>query len=219
LPSRPSEALAGSSVPAADPRPRRGEARQRLLEAAAELFCRHGYLPVTVEEIAVAAGVSRVTFYRQFAGKEALTAELFRAMTDRVQPRYARIARLDYRDPVAVRAWIADIFAADRAYPGLLRAFTEALVVSPGFLAKAQQFTNRLIAALGEAIPAFAASPDRTGERRQWLEAWLLLYEILDQSNHAALKSGIAADPLIVDILADRFLRFVERFPESAQSG
>jgi len=32
----------------------------------------------------------------------------------------------------------------------------------------------------------------------------------LDLSNHAALDSGIATDPLVIEILTDRFLAFVE---------
>ena len=39
-----------------------------------------------------------------------------------------------------------------------------------------------------------------------------MIYEILDQSNHAALDSGVAADPLVIDILSDRFLHFVTAY-------
>jgi hypothetical protein len=38
---------------------------------------------------------------------------------------------------------------------------------------------------------------------------WLLIYEVLDQGNHAARESGVATDPLMTNILADRFLGFV----------
>jgi hypothetical protein len=46
------------------------------------------------------------------------------------------------------------------------------------------------------------------------LEAWLLIYEILDQSNHAARGAGVSADPLIIDILTDRFLRFAQHWKQ-----
>jgi AcrR family transcriptional regulator len=202
---------------------RRGDARQRLLTAAADLFCAQGWLPVTVEDIVTAAGVSRVTFYRQFADKTAITVELFATMSHALLPRYARIATLDHRDPAVVRAWIGDIFAADRAHPALLRALTEALVAAPDFLAKAQQLIGQLIEALGATLPAFAVTPADPPTRRQWLEASLLLYEIFDQSNHAALRAGtvpepIAADPLMIDILADRFLDYVARYAPGTQS-
>jgi hypothetical protein len=58
-------------------------------------------------------------------------------------------------------------------------------------------------------IPAFASG--NAGEERRRAEAWLLIYEILDQSNHAALGMGIAPEDVLIDVLADRFVAFVRR--------
>ena len=66
-----------------------------------------------------------------------------------------------------------------------------------------------IIVELGKAFPAFALDPDLPADRKRWLEAWLLIYEILDQSNHAGRGAGVSTDPLIIEILADRFLRFI----------
>src|ERR1700677_3620482 len=49
------------------------EARERAIkEAALRLIRRHGARKVAVEDIAIAAGVSRRTFYRFFTGRRAL---------------------------------------------------------------------------------------------------------------------------------------------------
>ena len=65
------------SAPAAD-RPLRRDAeqnRQRLLDAAADVFAEHG-LEASVEEIARSAGVGMGTLYRRFPTKDALISAL-----------------------------------------------------------------------------------------------------------------------------------------------
>jgi AcrR family transcriptional regulator len=53
-------------------RPTREETRQRLFEAAAEVFAEAGVGAATIEEIASTAGFTRGAFYSNFASKEAL---------------------------------------------------------------------------------------------------------------------------------------------------
>ncbi len=50
----------------------------RILEAAAELFGRQGIQRVTMDEVARAAGVARVTIYRRFATKDVLVEQVVR---------------------------------------------------------------------------------------------------------------------------------------------
>lgn len=52
--------------------------RQRLLEAAADLFYRRGIRAVGVEAIAEAAGTNKMTLYRHFPSKDELVAEYLR---------------------------------------------------------------------------------------------------------------------------------------------
>jgi AcrR family transcriptional regulator len=189
---------------------RRLDSRERLLAAGLEKFCNEGYLYVSVEDIASTAGVSRVTFYRHFNGKAELAIELFKRATAAAMPELLQICHREFRSRPVVAGWIEALFAADRANGRLLRVFTDATIDQASFTRRAQEFIGEIILQLGEYIPAFEVRPDRPQERRKWLEAWLLLYEILDQSNHAALDSGVAADPLVMEILTDRFLAFIE---------
>lgn len=205
---RPDPRISGGVI--ALNRRRKEGSRERLLAAAAVALCEHGYFGVSVEDIASAAGVSRMTFYRHFSGKAAVAAELFHINTGSAMPLLLSITQSDFRDPVIIRDWIAALFASDRASRQLLRVFTQASVSEPSFTVTAHGFIDGLIIGLGRAIPAFALAPDHAPDRRRWIEAWLLLYEILDQSNHAALDSGVATDPLTVDILAERFLAFTQ---------
>lgn len=56
---------------------RRQQTRDLVLDAALRLFSEHGYLGVRVADIAEQAGVSRATFYKHFAEREQILAELF----------------------------------------------------------------------------------------------------------------------------------------------
>jgi AcrR family transcriptional regulator len=53
-------------------RPTREQTRQRLFEAAAEVFAKQGIGAATVEAIAQEAGLTRGAFYSNFAGKDEL---------------------------------------------------------------------------------------------------------------------------------------------------
>ena len=57
----------------------RGSTRERILQAALELFSRKGFLGATTKEIASAAGVAEVTLFRHFPSKE----DLFVAVINR----------------------------------------------------------------------------------------------------------------------------------------
>ena len=55
---------------------RRGGSRETIVEAAERLFLERGFGAVSMDELAVAAGVARRTLYNQFASKEAIFREM-----------------------------------------------------------------------------------------------------------------------------------------------
>jgi AcrR family transcriptional regulator len=81
---------------------RRDQTTQRILDGAALAFAKGGYAGTSMEEIAAAAGVSKLLLYRDFAGKK----ELYQAVLERA------LARIEERVPeeasnAALRALIA----------------------------------------------------------------------------------------------------------------
>lgn len=192
-------------------RQRKADSRVRLLAAALEQFSERGYATVSVDDIATAAGVSRMTFYRHFRGKGDIAGTMFEQNVHKAEPQLLRIRDIAWDGAEEVHSWLTDLFAMDRENRNILRVFVQASAIEPEFNPQAHQQIAAWIVALGEAIPAFALDSESPRHRRRWLEAWLLIYEILDQSNHAALDSGIAADPIVLDILTERFLDFVQR--------
>jgi len=64
----------------AGPKVRRGGSREAIVEAAEHLFLKRGFGAVSMDDLALAAGVARRTLYNQFSSKE----EIFREMLLRV---------------------------------------------------------------------------------------------------------------------------------------
>lgn len=89
--------MSETSSPGAEPAGRRERKRQQLLDHLADtawqLFESDGYEAVTMERIAAAADISKVTLYRHFPLKEALLRHVFhrelRAAWPAIQPELA----------------------------------------------------------------------------------------------------------------------------------
>ena len=75
--------------------------RQRILEAADDLFRRVGIRGVGVETIAEAAGTNKMTLYRHFASKDELIAEWVRGMVEKKEAEWDDIAARHPDDPEA----------------------------------------------------------------------------------------------------------------------
>src|SRR5436309_14403335 len=58
--------------------------RRAILDAAATVFLRNGYLGASMDEIAALAGVSKQTVYKHFADKERLFVEIVMSTVDEV---------------------------------------------------------------------------------------------------------------------------------------
>lgn len=83
-------------MPVPPERPRRGrpkdpEKREAVLDAATRLFLERGYAGTSMDAIAAAAGVAKLTVYGHFGGK----ARLFQAMVRRRCDAYNRPHRFD----------------------------------------------------------------------------------------------------------------------------
>ncbi|HEY7222642.1 MAG TPA: helix-turn-helix domain-containing protein [Micromonosporaceae bacterium] len=87
---------------------RRERTLRRILDGAASAFAKGGYAGTTMEEIAAAAGVSKLLLYRDFAGKR----ELYLAVLERTRQRLNEAI-----PPAASNEALWALIAAARADP------------------------------------------------------------------------------------------------------
>ncbi|MBS3895895.1 TetR/AcrR family transcriptional regulator [Silanimonas sp.] len=102
---------------AASGRPKDPEKRAALVEAAGTLFCQHGFEAVSLEAIAQAAGVSKLTIYSHFGDKEGLFTAAVAARCQQQLPQglFERSDGLPLRDALRAigQAFTALVFSED----------------------------------------------------------------------------------------------------------
>jgi AcrR family transcriptional regulator len=87
-------------------------ARQRLLDAASDLFYAEGIQAVGVEKLIATSGIGRASFYRHFASKDELVAEVLRRGGERWRDWLANAVHAHGGGPLAVFDALAERFAA-----------------------------------------------------------------------------------------------------------
>jgi AcrR family transcriptional regulator len=105
--------------------------RQRLADAALELFEEIGYSAATADAIARRAGANRATFYLHYAGKADVVLELMDGMHDGVIAVLAPVGALEQPTRADVRAWLADVVAFFETNRALVDAHNQAMPVEP----------------------------------------------------------------------------------------
>jgi AcrR family transcriptional regulator len=83
--------------------------RDRLVDAAFELFGERGYEATNAEQIAKVAGTGRATFYLHFKSKAEIVLELQARTEDEVAALFATLDELVGSSRAQVRAWVGDM--------------------------------------------------------------------------------------------------------------
>jgi AcrR family transcriptional regulator len=102
--------------------------RQRLLDAAADVFDRVGYHAARVDDVVAAADSSHGTFYLYFTSKEDLFEQLVGEAATELHGLIGDLAPVtnSARGRAALRAWLARVSEAYARYGRVIRAWTEA---------------------------------------------------------------------------------------------
>ena len=156
--------------------------RERLLMAMAGVVAEKGYAATTVGDVITSAGVSRATFYEQFADKQECFLAAFDAASDRVlaATRPGRGATFSdvlaaYLDALVADAAFAKVFLVEIYAVGPAgmarraagqRRFTDAVARAVGARSAADRFAcEAFVAAVGSMVTTRLAAGDLDGLR------------------------------------------------------
>jgi AcrR family transcriptional regulator len=107
--------------------------RDRILDAAFEIFQKFGFRAATVDEIMKHAGANRATFYLHFKDKIDIAAGLGRRRGTAVAERFRRLDNLAAPTCADIRAWLEQDVADRRKDNILIHVIHEAMTTDPRF--------------------------------------------------------------------------------------
>src|ERR671937_3140695 len=145
--------------------------RQRLLEAAEDVFAELGYHDASIVKITEAAGVAMGTFYLYFASKRDVFDELVRDLNRRVRHAMSEASAKGRTRIEAELLGFGAYFRFTAEHPALYRIIRQAEFVSPEML---RYHYERLSEGYVEAL-AHAVKTGEVGKLDPEVTAWALM--------------------------------------------
>jgi AcrR family transcriptional regulator len=175
--------------------------RQRLLDAAAEVFDRIGYHAARVDDIVAAAESSHGTFYLYFTSKEDLFEQLVGEVATELRGLIGELAPVtnSARGRAALRAWLAQVREAYARHGRVIRAWTEADLSGDPVGRRSDAILTRLALALTRRMRV----PKRSG--LDPTIATLALMMMVERVNYYAASGQLPVDDgdELLDMLTD----------------
>jgi AcrR family transcriptional regulator len=172
----------------------RPERRAAILRAAASAFAHRGFADTSMDDVAAAAGITKLIVYRHFPSKEAL----YEAVLEQVSTRLAEefVARVGAVPPP--RLGITAMLAAAREHPDGFVLLWRHAEREPAFAAYAQRVRRQAVQ-VAEGMPALAGMRD--ARRRRWA-ASLVVSWLVDAVLHWLEEGTPDCDDELVELVA-----------------
>lgn len=142
--------------------------RAAILTAAAEAFAQRGFAATSMDDVAAAAGITRLIVYRHFDSKEGLYAAVLQHVRDRLAGNF-EIASGERGENAAVRS----LLAVAREDPAAVTLLLRHAAREPQFERYAVEFREQIIAN-AEQLMADARAPIRV--RTRWAAETLVSF-------------------------------------------
>lgn len=164
------------------------QTRQRLLDTALQLFESNGYAATTIDEIAAAAGTTRVTFYAHFPSRRAIMAALIERLNELLE-RHDSGARGSTADALievvrvgsaeAIGEWLRKQAARWEAIRPYISASFVAAAVEPEIRELVDAWAEEVASDIQDGLDAADRFEPSTRHFRG-----VLAFEMLDRTNH-----------------------------------
>lgn len=201
-----------ASVVSAPNQPKKEQAKkEQILQGALEVFLRRGYEGTSMDRIAAAAGVSKITIYKHFQDKEGLfTALITRVTAEKFQKVFGTLP-LEESPAIALRqiaTKLLDMLAVDEDYVAFLRLI---IGESGRFPALAQLFVEalpkRAWCVLSEYFEAHPELDQPNSEATARIFTGTLISYVLTQK----LLHGQAVAPMDSEVMVDNLIELIVR--------
>ena len=185
---------------------RRSVQRDRLFEAAANVFAESGYAEATAETIARAAGMSKATFYEHFANKEECILALFDDAAARVLAAMGEAAAGGGRDPrERLKAGIHAFLEILATHPNEAQTLLVEVMAAGELGAERRDRVMDAFAAAVDAENAHAARRHGTPRFRSSDDAFALVGAIVELASRQ-LRLGRPADVRELEPVIERLI-------------
>ena len=199
-------------LPAVPKQARSKQTKEKIVQAAIQLFQARGYEKTTSNDIASEAGVSVGSFYVYFTDKrqllltifDRLADELYKNIFDGLKPEHLFDSDLRRRIRYAVASTIAD----KQKHSGLHRVVSELLLKDDDFAARHKAVMQRSVAKLRELI-SLANKAGLTWDIDVDAAAFMVQRVVFDVSQDYVTGCVEFDQERAVDALADMIHRFV----------
>jgi AcrR family transcriptional regulator len=179
--------------------------RSRIRRYARQCFARDGVQDVTLEMIALEAGIGRTTLYQYYPSKPVLVIDLMEQSlraTDRI---YQHLARLEPFDLDGVIRWLTGYLAEVRDNASSLDMFHVEMGQDARVRSLLRGHWKRATAILGQRFPAFDLAGLSGAELvRRTYAAEALISEIGEFCGAASLDDYHLDRAVVIEVLASR---------------
>jgi AcrR family transcriptional regulator len=199
-----------AAIPKVTLRTLQKESTRRLIrESARAQFTSAGLAATQVDQIALAAGVSRATFYLHYKDKEDVLRDIAIDYTPRA---LAVMRQLKGPSPTKsdILSWLAEWVALVRAELAATMIFTELAQGEAGMPTYVVEIVEQIIEALGEKNPAFRAVT-RLGpmQMEAKIRTEMLIMQGTKTCGRVARSDDRAFNEIALSVVADMFEAFI----------